>query len=76
MDFRNIIMEVDSQQVANDINLDNQSRSMGRHLIIKIRALLHQDIDVRIRHIYREVNTCVDALVRNGNLQSTSMNIF
>lgn len=37
-------MEVDSHQVINDINVGNQSSGMERHLITKIRALLHQDI--------------------------------
>lgn len=41
---------------------------MGRILITKIRALLHQDINVRIQHIYREANMRADALARDGRL--------
>lgn len=69
-------MEVDSHQVINDINVGNQSSGMEKHLITKIRALLHQEIIDKIQHIYRKVNMCVDALARDRRLWSTSMCIF
>lgn len=42
---------------------------MGRHFITKIRALMHQDIDVRIQHIYREANMYPNVLAREERLQ-------
>lgn len=54
MDFQKVILEVDSQQVVNDITTSDQSSNMGRHLITKIRTLMHQDREIKIRHIYRK----------------------
>lgn len=62
--------------MANDIKSNNQSSSMGRNLITKIRVLLHQDIDVMIQYIYWETNMCVDALAKDGRFQLTFMCIF
>lgn len=39
---------------------------MGRIQITKFKTLLHQEINVRIQHIYREVNMTADTLARNG----------
>lgn len=45
-------------------------------MITKMRMLLHQDMNVRIRHIYREADMPVDMLAKNGRSQLTNMCIF
>ncbi|CAL5186876.1 unnamed protein product [Lathyrus oleraceus] len=72
MDFWNIIVEVDSQQVIKDITMGDLSSNMGRHLITSIITLMHQDREIKIHHIYKESNMCADALAREGRLQSNS----
>lgn len=69
-------MEVDSQQVVNDIESNNQSTIMVRILISKIIVLLQKDINVRIQHIYQEANMRADALARYERSQLTTMCIF
>lgn len=34
---------------------------------------MHQDREIKVLHIYMEVNMCANALVKRGRLQSNSM---
>lgn len=38
---------------------------MGRNLITKIKSYFIHNWEIRIGHVYREVNLCVDALARS-----------
>lgn len=56
----------DSIQVANDINNRKILNPMGRTLMNRIRDLVDLEWKVIIRHLYREENSCADALAKRG----------
>lgn len=49
---------------------------MGRTLITKIILLIQKEFNVRIQHIYREANMCVDVLGKDERLHLMTMCIF
>lgn len=66
MGLEAIGVNLDSQIVVDIANDKNTSYHMERNLILHIRVMISQDLSVQVKHVYREVNYCVDALARRG----------
>lgn len=73
---RYINCQVDSDVAVSVIKVDQVGRLAGCGLVRKIRKLLALNWDVRIDHVSREANQCVESLATYGCNQSEFLIVF
>ncbi|GAU36430.1 hypothetical protein TSUD_19650 [Trifolium subterraneum] len=64
--FTAVESNIDSIVVVSAIKNGRKSSSIGKSLVKQIRRSLELDWDIKIVHVYRESNKCVDALANIG----------
>lgn len=72
MGFKKIVIELDSKLVVKDIT-HNTNSTIGGNLLCKIKKLLLEEVEVSFKHIFREVNRCVDGLAKHEIQQSLKL---
>ena len=77
MGFKYIHLELDSKVVLTWLTNHNTSYPTNMMpLICDCRKLLEQDWEVRVQHIYHEVNECVDTLAKRRTHQRNLLTVY
>ena len=69
-------MELDSSSVVSLIKHSVDSRHPYSSLILKIKHLLDRRWEVKVEHIYREVNCAADFTASMGHVLSFGLHVF
>jgi hypothetical protein len=62
--------------IAHNLKTGSYGSPRGHILIKRIRALLQEDWEVNISHVFREANRCADALANMGSAGSTELVLY
>ena len=65
--FRNICLETDSACVSQLVDQEVQPTQAHVTLMNAVQGLLSEDLNIEIRHLYREANKCADMLTKIGH---------
>jgi hypothetical protein len=71
--IRKVELQTNSMVIAHNLKTGSPR---GHILIKRIRALLQEDWEVNISHVFREANRCADALANMGSAGSTELVLY
>ena len=74
--IQNLIVELDARVVIDLISSNVDSIKPYSPLLCNRRCLLRRFPRVQVKHVYREVNRCADALARWGCLMDDAFVVF
>lgn len=69
-------LELDSRVIADSLLNILHGSGEGPGLLNRIKTLMADEMELTIKHIYREANTCADALANIGRSISQDFVIF
>ena len=74
--YTNIVLETDSSCALNLIKLGVLVTHSYSSLIVAVRNLLSEDLNVDFIHIFREANRCANSLAKFGHRLSKGISFF
>jgi ribonuclease HI len=74
--IRKVELLTDSMVIAQNLKTGSYGSYRGHILMKKIRALLQEEWEVKISHVFREANRCADILANMGSVGSTELVLY